>query len=188
MDCGVLPNQLPGFVDVTDDGSRSKVEQIWNAKIPQKPGLNFNQMLEAIHQGKIKAMYIVGADPVNEYPDPEHVKDALKRLEFLVVQDTLLTETAKLAHVVLPGASFAEKDGTFTNVEGRIQRLKRAFDPVGISKADCYIMSLLAQAMGYDLDYSSPAEIFAELARVSPIHEGMSWEDLGETGKRWKRA
>jgi NADH-quinone oxidoreductase chain G len=188
MDCGLLPDRLPGFVDLGNDGSRSKVEQIWNAKIPQRIGLDFNQMLEAIHQGKIKAMYIVGADPVNEYPEPEHVKNALKKLEFLVVQDMLLTETAKLAHVVLPGASFAEKDGTFTSVERRIQRLTRAFDPPGDSRADCRIISMLTKVMGHDFDYKWPADIFDELTRVSPIHEAMSWANLSETGKRWKRA
>jgi len=188
MDCGVLPDRLPGCADIADDDSRGKAEQIWNAKIPQSPGQNFNQMLEAIHQGKIKAMYVAGADPVNEYPEPAYVRDALRKLEFLVVQDILSTETAKLAHVVLPGASFAEKEGTLTNVEGRIQRARRAFDPPGNSKADCHIISMLAQVMGYDFDYKSPVDIFAELARVSPIHEGMSWAKLGDTGKRWQRA
>jgi predicted molibdopterin-dependent oxidoreductase YjgC len=187
LDCGVLPDRLPAYADVADESSRGKVERVWNAGIPHKPGLDFNLMLEAAHQGKIKAMYIVGADPVSEYPNGEYVKDALKKLEFLVVQDILLTETAKLARVVLPGVSFAEKNGTFTNVERRIQRLKRAFDPLGDSKVDCYIICMLAQAMGHDFDYASPAEIFTELIKVSPIHEGMGWEDLGETGKRWKR-
>jgi formate dehydrogenase alpha subunit len=185
LDCGVLPDRLPGYADVTDDDLRRKVERIWNARIPRERGLDFNQMLEAIHQGKIKAMYIAGADPMSEHPDKEHVRDALERLDFLVVQDIFLSEAAKLAHVVLPGVSFAEKEGTFTNVERRVQRFRRAFEPLGNARADWYTISRFAQVMGHDFDYASAGEIFTELTKVSPIHEGMSWEDLGETGKRW---
>ena len=186
LDCGVLPDRLPGYVDVSDEASRKKIEGVWNVEIPDKPGFNFNLLLEAAHQGKIKAMYIAGADPGSEYPEGDYVKDALKKLDFLVVQDIFLTETAKLAHLVLPGASFAEKDGTFTNVERRVQKLKKAFDPLANSKADWYIICMLAQAMGYDFDYTSPAQIFEELACVSPIHTKMNWENLGETGKQWE--
>jgi len=185
LDCGVLPHRLPGYVDLSDEALRKEVEGIWDAKIPDRPGLDFNLQLETAHQGKIKAMYIAGADPVSEYPSRDYVKDALEKLDFLVVQDILLTQTAKLAHVVLPGVSFAEKAGTFTNVETRIQKLKKAFDPLANSRADWYIICMLAQAMGYDFDYASPAEIFEELVRVSPIHAKMSWEDLGETGRQW---
>ena len=188
LDCGVLPDRLPGYADVADESSRRKVEQIWNARIPDKPGLEFNLMLEAEHQEKIKTMYIVGSDPMSEYPEADYVRDALAKLDFLVVQDTFLTETAKLAHVVFPGVSFAEKEGTFTSTERRIQKLNRALDPLAGSKADWRIFCLLAQVMGYDFDYGSPADIFEELTRISPTHEGMSWEDLGETGKRWQRA
>jgi len=187
LDCGVFPDRLPGYAEVADERSRRKVEQIWTERIPEKPGLDFKLMLKAAHQGKIKAMYIVGADPVSEYPDRDYVKEALGKVDFLVVQDIFLTETAKLAHVVFPGASFAEKDGTFTNAERRIQRLKKAFDPLGNSRVDWHIICMLAQVMGYDFDYGSPAEIFEELTRVSPIHKGMGWANLGDTGKRWQR-
>ncbi len=186
LDCGILPDRLPGYIHVSDETLRKKVEEIWKAKIPRNPGFDFNLLLEAAHQGKIRAMYIVGADPMSEYPEGDYVRDALKKLDFLVVQDIFSTETARLAHVVLPGASFAEKEGTFTNVERRIQKLKKAFDPLGNSKADWYIICMLAQAMGYDFDYISPAQIFEELVRISPIHAKMNWEDLGETGKQWE--
>ncbi|MCK4404382.1 MAG: NADH-quinone oxidoreductase subunit NuoG [candidate division Zixibacteria bacterium] len=185
MDCGVLPDRLPGYVDISDEVLRKKVEEIWKAKIPRNPGFDFNLLLEAAHQGKIKAMYIVGADPVSEYPDRDYVKDALKKLDFLVVQDIFLTETAKLAHVILPGASFAEKDGTFTSVERRVQKLGETFDPLANCRADWYIICMLAQAMGYEFEYTPPAQIFEELTRVSPIHSNLSWEDLGESGKQW---
>ncbi len=186
LDCGVLPDRLPGYIDVSDEALRKKVEQIWNAEVPDKPGLDFNSMLEGINQGRIKAMYIAGADPVSEYPDRDYVKGALKRLDFLVVQDIFLTETAKLAHAVLPGASFAEKDGTFTNVERRVQKLKKAFNPLANCRADWYIICMLAQAMGYDFDHTSAGQIFEELVKVSPIYSKIDWEDLGESGKQWE--
>jgi len=182
LDCGLLPDRLPGYVPVSDEAEKKKIEQVWNIKISDKPGLDFNLMLEGIHQGKIKAMYIADADPLSEYPDKDYVETALKKLEFLVVQDVFLTETAKLAHVFFPGVSFAEKDGTFTNVERRIQRLKKAFDPLADSKADWQVICMLAQAMGYEFNYLSPQQIFEELALVSPVHAKMSWESLGESG------
>ena len=141
-------------------------------------------MLEAEHQEKIKTMYIVGSDPMSEYPEADYVRDALAKLDFLVVQDTFLTETTKLAHVVFPGVSFAEKEGTFTSTERRIQKLNKVFDPLAGSKDDWYIVCMLAQVMGHDFDYASPAEIFEELTKVSPIHGKMSWSDLGEIGKK----
>jgi formate dehydrogenase alpha subunit len=186
MDCGVLPDRLPGFVHVSDEPERNKIEGIWKAKLPDKPGLSFNQMLEEIHAGKIKAMYVMGEDPLGKYPDREYVKSALDRLDFLVVQDISLTPLAEMANVILPGASFAEKDGTFTNVERRVQKLKKAFEPWGNSKADWQIVCLLAQAMGHQFDYLSAKEIFDEIARVSPIYENMSYEKIGEGGIQWR--
>jgi formate dehydrogenase alpha subunit len=186
LDCGVLPDRLPGFVHISDEPKRKEIEEVWKAKLPDKPGLSFNQMLKEIHAGKIKAMYIMGENPLKKYPDQEYVKSALDKLDFMVVQDISLTQTAKLADVVLPGASFAEKDGTFTNVERRVQKLKRAFDPLGNSKADWEIICLLAQAMGYKFDYLSAKEIFNEIAKVSSIYEHISYEEIGEVGIQWK--
>ncbi|MCJ7577740.1 MAG: molybdopterin-dependent oxidoreductase, partial [candidate division Zixibacteria bacterium] len=186
LDCGVLPDRLPGFIHISDESKRKEIEDIWKAKLPDKPGHSFNQMLKEIHAGKIKAMYVMGENPLEKYPDREYVKSALDKLDFLVVQDISLTQTAKLADVVLPGASFAEKDGTFTNVERRVQRLKRAFDPLGNSKADWQIVSLLSQTMGYEFDYLSAKEIFNEITSVSPIYENMSYEKIGDTGFQWK--
>jgi formate dehydrogenase alpha subunit len=186
LDCGVLPDKLPGFVHVSNESERKRIEEIWKIKLPDKPGLSFNQMLKEINEGKIKSMYIMGENPLEKYPDKEYVKSALEKLDFTVVQDIFLTQTAKLADIVLPGASFAEKDGTFTNVERRVQRLKRAFDPLGNSRADWEIVCLLAQAMGYEFDYLSAKEIFNEIAKVSPIYEHMSYEEIGEVGIQWK--
>ena len=186
LDCGLLPDRLPGFVNVSDESERKKIEEIWKAKLPDKPGLDFNQILKEIHEDKIKALYIMGEDPLVKYPDKDYVESALKKINFLVVQDIFITETARLADVVLPGASFAEKDGTFTNVERRVQKLKKAFDPLVDAKTDWEIVSLLAQAMGYEFDYPSAKEIFDEMARVSPIYRDMSYEEIGDTGVLWK--
>ena len=186
LDCGVLPDRLPGFVHISDEFKRKRIEEIWKTKLSDKPGLSFNQMLKEIHAGKIKGMYVMGENPLEKYPDREYIKSALDKLDFLVVQDISLTQTAKLADVVLPGASFAEKDGTFTNVERRLQKLKKAFEPLGNSKADWQIVSLLSQTMGYEFDYLSAKEIFNEIAKVSPIYENMSYEKIGDTGFQWK--
>jgi NADH-quinone oxidoreductase chain G len=169
LDCGVLPDRLPGYTNV-----------------PGKPGLNFNQMLEAVPQGKIKVMYIAGVNPLMEYPDSSFVRNSIGKVGFLVVQDIFLTETAKLANVVFPGASFAEKEGTFTNVERRVQRLKKAFDPLNDAKADWQIFCMLAKSLGNEFDYSSPKQIFEELVRVSPLYGKLNWDRLGETGMRWE--
>jgi NADH-quinone oxidoreductase chain G len=187
LDCGILPDRLPGYVDLADDAARKKVEQVWQAKIPGIAGLDFNRMLKAINSGEIKSMYIAGVDPVSEHPKADEVRKVFEKLDFLLVQDTILTDTTKLAHVVLPGVTFAEKDGSFTNIEGRVQKITKAFDPVAGSKADWYIICMIAQAMGKNFDYTSPSEIFDELTKVSPVHAGMNWGELGETGKRSKK-
>jgi NADH-quinone oxidoreductase chain G len=187
LDCGVLPERLPGYLLVADGAARSRVEQVWKVKIPGSPGLDFNGMLEAIERGEIKGMYVVGSDPVGSHPNSDYVEKTLGKLALLVVQDMFLTPTAKLAHVVLPGTSFAEKEGTFTNVERRIQKLTPAFDPLGGSKPDWYVICMLAQVLGYDFSYDSPAQIFQELTSVSPIHAGISLRDLGDTGRQLKR-
>ena len=185
-DCGLLPDKLPGFVHISDESGRKKIEELWKAKLPDKQGLDFNQILKEIHEKKIKALYIMGEDPLAKYPDKDYVESALKKIDFLVVQDIFMTETARLADVVLPGASFAEKNGTFTNVERRVQRLRKAFDPLGNSKADWEIICLLAQVMGYGFDYLSAKDIFDEMARVSPIYRHVSYEEIGDTGIQWK--
>lgn len=186
LDCGVLPDRLPGFVPISDEGERKIIEEIWKTHLPDKPGLSFNQILEEIHEGKIKAMYIMGENPLEKYPDREYVNSALDKLDFLVVQDILMTETARFADVVVPGASFAEKNGTFTNVERRVQKLKRAIDPLGNSKPDWKIVCVLAQVMGHEFDYSSAIEIFNEIVSISPIYQNITYEKIGETGIQWK--
>lgn len=184
-DMGALPDVLPGYQRLDDPRVRTKFQAAWNAPLPKNPGLTAPEMFEAAAEGRIKAMYIVGENPLLTEADSSLVKKALEKLEFLVVQDLFLTETAQYAHVVLPAASFAEKDGTFTNTERRIQRVRQAIPPVGQSKPDGEIICLLAQAMGYPMWYSSPAEVLVEIASLTPIYGGVSYAYLEEEGLFW---
>lgn len=184
LDMGVLPDRLPGYLPVNDLESKKRFENFWKEKLSEKPGKSFNKMLEAIDEGSLRAMYIMGSDPVREFPDRNFVLKALKKLDFLVVQDIFLTETAKIADVVLPGASFAEKDGTFTNCERRVQKLKRGFKPIYDSKADWEIICELANYWGSDFDYPQAKDITSEIAEVVPIYSGFKCEQIDENGKR----
>lgn len=185
-DMGGLPNVLTGYQPVTADEIRAKFEAAWGCgKLPAKPGLTVGEMMEAAGHGTVKGMYIMGENPVLSDADAGHVVHALENLEFLVVQDIFLTETARLADVVLPGASFAEKDGTFSNTERRVQRVRKAVDPVGGSKPDWQIISDLATAMGYPMQYGSAAEVMNEIARVTPSYGGISYDRLEQGGLQW---
>lgn len=184
LDMSVLPDRLPGYLPVNDLESKKRFENFWKEKLSEKPGKSFNKMLEAILQGSLKAMYIMGSDPVREFPDRNFALLALKKLDFLVVQDIFLTETAKIADVVLPGASFAEKDGTFTNCERRVQKLKRGFKPIYDSKADWEIICELANYWGSDFDYPQAKDITSEIAEVVPIYSGFKCKQIDENGKR----
>ncbi len=185
-DMGALPNVLTGYQSVAADEVRAKFAAAWGVKeLPARPGLTVGEMMEAAEHGKVKGMYIMGENPVLSDPDAGHVVRALEKLEFLVVQDIFLTETARLADVVLPAASFAEKDGTFTNTERRVQRVRKAVEPVGEARADWEIICAVARAMGYPMNYSTPAEIMAEIARLTPSYGGISYERLEKGGLVW---
>lgn len=162
-DMGTLPDYLPGYQSVADAGARKEFEEYWNAGLPDKPGLTALEIIEQIKAGKIKALWIVGENPVLSFPDSSLVADALASLDFLVVQDILLTETAGLATVVLPAASFAEKEGTFTNFEGRTGKVRKVIEPVGESLPDWQIILRLAEKMNHPLPYSSIREITDEI-------------------------
>lgn len=184
-DMGALPNVFSGYQAVTVDANREKMAAAWGVKdLPAKVGLTVGEMMEAA--GKtIKGMYIMGENPVLADADANHVEHALKELDFLVVQDIFLTETAALADVVLPAASFAEKDGTFSNTERRVQRVRKAIEPIGNAKADYEIVCLVAQAMGYPMSYNSAAEIMTEIAKVTPSYGGISFERLEKGSLQW---
>jgi predicted molibdopterin-dependent oxidoreductase YjgC len=148
--------------------------------------LTLPEIFDAIHHGKIKALYIIGENPVLTDPDANHIIEALKKLEFLVVQDIFLTETGQLADIVLPAASFAEKDGTFTNTERRVQRVRKAIEPVGSSRPDWWITCQIAQRMGAKgFGFEYPSQILAEIARLTPSYGGITYERLEKGGLQW---
>ncbi|BFI75653.1 formate dehydrogenase subunit alpha [Sulfurisphaera ohwakuensis] len=176
-DFGCLPNYFPGYQKF-DDVTFEKFEEAWRVKLNRKPGLQIPQMIEGVLEGKIHALYIVGEDTVMVDCGTPLTKKALEEVDFLVVQDMFLTETAKLADVVLPAAASLEKEGTFVNTERRIQRIYKAFDPLGDSKPDWEIIQMIANALGANWNYSSPAEIMEEIRRLCPIFAGVTYDRL----------
>ena len=186
-DMGALPNVLPAYQAVINPDLRAKFEQAWGATLPEKPGLTVVELMNAAHEGQIRAMYIMGENPVVSDPDSSHVVEALKSLEFLVVQDIFLSETAALADVVLPATSSLEKDGTFTNTERRVQRIRKALEPTGEAMPDWMILCTLAGRMGWEsqFSYDDPGQIMSEVARLSPSYGGISFERLDGNGLQW---
>jgi formate dehydrogenase alpha subunit len=185
-DLGALPNVYSGYQAVTDDSIRKKFESAWGARLPDKPGLTITEIVDAAESKKIKAIYIIGENPLLSEPNITHAKEALEKLDFLVVQDIFLSETAELADVVLPGVSFAEKDGTFTNTERRVQRVRKAIEPIGDARPDWQITCQLAQKMRSDgFEFSSPAHIMDEVALLTPSYGGISYQRLEEGGLQW---
>jgi formate dehydrogenase major subunit/formate dehydrogenase alpha subunit len=143
------------------------------------------EIFDQIAEGKIKALFVFGEDPVISLPNIEKIKSGLNRLEFLVVQDLFMTHIGSYAHVILPGTSFAEKDGTFTNMERRVQRVRRAISPVGDSRPDWEILNDLSTKMGYSMNYQNPSEIMEEIASLVPLYSGMTYSNLDKKGMQW---
>ena len=173
-DMGALPDVYSGYQKVADAAARAKFENAWKVELSGAPGLTVTQMLPAALEGKIKALYIMGENPVLSDADVTHVVKSLEKLEFLVVQDIFLTETAKLAHVVLPASSYAERDGTYTNTERRVQLTKTVVRPPGQARRDWEIICDVATAVGYPMSYASTAEINAEMRGLTPSYAGIS--------------
>ncbi|KUO50016.1 MAG: formate dehydrogenase [Desulfitibacter sp. BRH_c19] len=186
-DMGGLPNVYPAYQKVDDPEVKAKFEKAWGTELDSKAGLTLGEILKAAGQGTVKSLYIIGENPVISDPDTKHVVEAIENVDFLVVQDIFLTDTAKYADVVLPATSFAEKEGTFTNTERRVQKVNKAIDPVGDSKEDWEIVQLVAQAMGYPMNYSSPSEIMDEIATVAPSYGGINYQRLAieKDGLQW---
>jgi len=185
-DMGALPNVYPGYQAVAAPAIKEKFEAAWGGTLSFTPGLTITEMLEAAYQGKVKALYVVGENPVLSDPDASHVREALEKLEFLVVQDVFLSETAQLADVVLPSVTFAEKDGTFTNTERRVQRVRKAIEPIGNSKPDWWITCQIAQRMGgKGFNFAQPYQIMEEIAGLTPSYGGISYERLDDGGLPW---
>jgi len=184
-DLGALPNVYPGYQKVDDEEIRGKFEAAWGVSLPPVPGLTVVEMVNAAADGTLKALYIMGENPMLSDPDTNHVEEALKNLDFLVVQDIFLTETAQLADVVLPATSFAEKEGTFTNTERRVQRVRKAIEPPGEARVDWDITCDLARRMGYEMSYPDAAAIEDEIAQLTPIYGGITYDRLEEGALQW---
>ncbi len=184
-DMGALPNVYSGYQAVTDPQAREKFSKAWGVDLPDKVGLTVVEILNAAYDGKIRGIFVMAENPAMSDPDLAHAREALKRVDFLVVSDIFLTETAEVADVVLPGVTFAEKDGTITNTERRVQRFHKAIEPLGEAKPEWQIICELAQKMGYQMSYNSPAEIMEEIASLTPIYGGMLYPRLEKEGLQW---
>ena len=184
-DMGGLPNVYPAYQAVTDANNKKKFETAWNAQISDKVGYTIMEMMHGLEDGSVKGMMVLGENPVGSDPDSNHVKHALESAEFLAVIDIFLTDTAKLAHVVLPGASYAEKDGTFSNTERMVLRVRKAVEPVGEARPDWQIICDISTRFGLPMSYESPSEIFDEIATVAPSYAGLNYERLEKGGIPW---
>jgi formate dehydrogenase major subunit len=182
-DMGALPDRLPGFQHVENDELRQKFERAWNVKIPPKRGLNLSGMFQAMERGDLKTVYVLGENPVHSEADQHRCERLLRGLDFLVVQDIFLTATAELAHVVLPAAAgWCETEGTVTNSERRVQRVRKAVEPPAGARDDMDIVCELARRLGHDWGRPSAEGVWNELRKLSPMHAGMSYNRLEALG------
>lgn len=180
-DMGSFPHELPGYRHISDEQTRQQFEQEWGVRLWPEPGLRIPNMFDAAISGSFKALYCQGEDIVQSDPNTQHVTAALSAMECIIVQDLFLNETAKYAHVFLPGSSFLEKDGTFTNAERRISRVRKVMEPKS-GMADWEITCALSNALGYPMHYNHPSEIMDEIARLTPTFTGVSYERIEALG------
>lgn len=184
-DLGALPGDLPGYQKVFKSEVIDKFEKKWGVKLSNEVGLTVTEIMKKGEEGEIKFLYIMGENPMISDPDINHVKRALEKIDFIVVQDLFLTETAQFAHVILPAASFAEKDGTFTNTERRIERVRKSIEPIGGTKPDWEILMTVMNKLGYEKNYEHPSEIMDEIASLTPQYAGIDYERIEEEGLQW---
>lgn len=177
LDMGCAPDMLPGHRPLGYAEFRKRYENVWQTEIPEQPGLTIFEMMDAAKTGSLKALYVMGENPVYNLPDSGNAEASLKNIDFLVVQDIFLTETGKMADVVLPSLSWSEKEGTFTNMERRIQHLNKAVHREGME--DWKIVSEVAKNMGHRFNYADAGEIFEEITRVSPLYRDLTYEEIG---------
>jgi formate dehydrogenase major subunit len=180
-DMGSFPHELPGYRHVSDTTTRTLFEHAWGVELQAEPGLRIPNMFEAALHGTFKGLYCEGEDIVQSDPNTQHVASALSAMECIVIQDIFLNETAKYAHVFLPGSSFLEKDGTFTNAERRISRVRKVMPPLA-KYADWEVTQLLSNALGFPMDYAHPGEIMEEIARLTPTFQGVTYEKIDRLG------
>jgi formate dehydrogenase alpha subunit len=184
-DMGCIPNFYPGYQKIDIPGVKHKFEMAWGTKLSHEIGLTATEMINAAFKGNLKALYIIGENPVISDPDIHHTMKALKKLDFIVVQDIFLTETAEFADVVLPAACFAEKDGTFTNTARRVQRVRKAVEPPGEAKEDSWIIMELSHLFGYSMKYNYIGEVFHEAGKLWPAVAGITYGRIEKGGLNW---
>jgi formate dehydrogenase major subunit len=184
-DMGVQPYQGAGYLDITDPKVNELYNNFYGVKVPMEAGLKIPQMYDAMIEGKFKALWIMGDDLVQSDPNTNHVLKAINNLDLLIVQEIFMTETAKHADVILPAASFLEKEGTFTNGERRIQRVNRVVEPIGETKSDGQIMVDIMNRMGYKQAPYTAKGMLEEISQIVPFFAGVKWDELGEQGKQW---
>ena len=183
-DMGAMGHTLPGYQRWENDAIRARFEQAWGVELSKRPGGKITEFIERMGQ-EVKALYVMGEDPVTTEPNYWHVVEKMKSAEFIVCQEIFMTETAKMADVILPGACWAEKDGTFTASERRVQRVRKAVNPPGQAKPDWEIIGMVSSAMGYPMSYPHASAIFDELASLIPSYGGMSYDRLEQAGLQW---
>ena len=185
-DMGGLPNVYTGYQAVTNPEIKQKMEEAWGVTgLSDKVGLTVTKMLPLAHEGKLKALYIVGENPLVSDPDLNHAEKSIQNLDFLVVQDIFLTETAQLADVVLPSKCFAEKEGTFSNTERRVQRVRKAISPPGEALDDWRIVCEISKRMGYDMTYENSRAIMEEISKLTPSYAGINYDRIEDVGIHW---
>ncbi len=184
-DMGVQPHQGPGYFDVTDPDVIRRYEEFYGVDMPREIGYKIPEMFDAALEGKLKALWIIGEDVVQTDPNSQIVARALSSIDLLIVQELFMTKTAELADVVLPGASFLEKSGTFTNGERRVQRVNQVVEPLEGTKPDGQIVVDIMNRMGMDQPDYDPAQVLEEISRIVPFFAGIKWDELGENGKQW---
>jgi len=183
-DVGALPNYLPGYQSPADVGARARFGAVWGVGPPETVGLTLTEMLDQVGE-EVKALFVMGENPMLSDPDIGHVEDQLGRLRFLAVSEMFMSETAELADVVFPACSYAEKDGTFTATDRRVQLVRKAVEPLGGSRPDWWIIQELSRRLGHEMSFSGPDEIMDEVARVAPIYGGISHARLQTEDLRW---
>jgi predicted molibdopterin-dependent oxidoreductase YjgC len=184
-DLGALPNVYSGYQAVDRPEIHQKFQEAWNASLSDTPGLTVVEIMNAAADGSLHGLYIMGENPMLSDPDINHVREALERVDFLVVQDIFLNETGQLADVVLPATSFAEKDGTFTNTERRVQRVRKATEAPGQAREDWRIICDIAGRMGYQMSYENASAIQDEIASLTPLYGGITYDRIDEVGLQW---
>jgi formate dehydrogenase major subunit len=181
-DVGLIPMMFPDYQRVDNAGARSKFEALWNTTLDPKPGLTVTEIMDAVHADVIHGMYIMGENPAMSDPNVEHAREAMAKLEHLVVQDIFFTETASYADVILPASAFPEKTGTFTNTDRRVQLGRKALDPPGDARQDLWIIQEIARRVGLDWNYTGAPDVFEEIRRAMPSLAGITWERLEAEG------